>query len=131
MIQVHQTSITSAQVLLLNTTPIIVLPTPPVGYINNILGVSINLVYNSVAYATHTTLDVYDTFASTALAFFSDALVLARTANSNAPFLKQYDPSQGILSTTGSISIYVAAGNPTAGNSPIVISVIYEQVIIQ
>ena len=44
-------TLTSVQVLALHATPIIALAAPPAGYINNIFGVSVRVVYNSVAYA--------------------------------------------------------------------------------
>jgi hypothetical protein len=128
MIAVHQTPLTAAQILLLNGTPAEVLPAPLTGYINIILGVSINYTYVSAAFATHTTLQILDA-STTPTIIYSDTTALVATSNINTPMSKA-TAAFCLFATINDLKITVGTGNPTAGTSTIVVSVIFDQKLI-
>jgi hypothetical protein len=128
LIQHIRVAITSAQVLLANTTTIPVVPAPGVGYFNLLICAASRLVFNSAAYATNT---------NGAMAYHNsptnDLLSGALNINSlntqvkfagNSAFSS---PESNVISTIDnqSIDFGVLTGNPTAGNSPIVVDAWY------
>jgi hypothetical protein len=114
--------ITSAQVLQLNTTPITIIPAI-VGFGVELLSVSLEVIYNSVAYATNTTLIVgADTLYRQ---FEGDLLwVLSSQIMTLTPSL-----GGGIQANTD-IVVSVDTNNPASGNSDIRVRATYREVAL-
>ena len=112
--------ISSAEILAMNTTPIALGLTVPMGYFPNIVGdIWLGATYGSVAYATNTSLRIRSVGGSqnyvsavNALAFSADVLI---------PLTKNAVTSGKGFETGADLEIYVPVGNPTAGDSDIVI----------
>lgn len=121
---VTKVTLTTAQILALNATPIALLPALVTGQIYDVLSVYGSIVYNSVAYTTHTELDIVDTTSGDIL--FKDAsALLAATTSTIATIPVNTNSNVGVVVTNGGgISAKAATGNPAAGNSPVEIIII-------
>lgn len=104
-------------------TPVKVLPAPPAGFVNNILGISHDMTYNSAAYAVASKI-IYGK--SDGVWVFEDDNVLGATADYNLPGLKKA-ATQVPFSTTKDFYMTTDAA-ATTGNSTITANIIYEQV---
>ena len=114
MIFSKKVTLTSAQILALNTTPITLIPAQGIGTTIQLLSYVARLNYGTTAYATNTTLvlevgniDVHN-----------DGVILPKTADtleqvgiSGAPF------ENGATSVNAPLQATVSGGNPTAGDS--------------
>ena len=109
-IQTDSVVLTNAQILLLNGTPITIIPAPGANKYIKVLGISSIYIYGGGAYATNTTLN-YIEGGSNVIA--SDAVSLVATGNTF------YSPSlaAAAFSDNSAVIAKVATGNPTAGNS--------------
>ncbi len=103
--------------------PVKVLPAPPAGFVNNILGVSHDMTYNSAAYTTASKI-IYG--ASDGINVFEDDNVLGATGDYNLPGIKKV-ATQLPFSTTKDFYMTTDAAAAT-GNSTIEAYIIYEQV---
>lgn len=111
--------LTTAQILALNTTPIALLPALAVGQVYQVISVTTETIFNSVAYATNTELDIVDTTLGTVL-FKDTATTLAAAATKIVQVEPSINANAGLAITNGGgVSAKAAAGNPTAGNSPV------------
>src|ERR1019366_7077669 len=110
MVKVIQAVFAPAGVIALYGTPAVALPAPPAGYVNNILGISHAMTYNSTAYTTATKL----LYSSGGAKVMEDDAILAAVANYNSPALKSAAP-QTVFSTTQALNVttdaLAAAGN--------------------
>ena len=115
-------TLSSAQVLALNTTPI-TLVGAVAGYAIEAVSVSVKLDYNSAAYATNTNLIIITDTAGNPQ-FKRDSL-LTQTTDTVWKF-PVVNPTSGTqLIANKALTAFVATGDPTAGNSPITIFVNY------
>jgi len=115
-------TLSSAQVLALNTTPI-TLVGAVAGYAIEAVSVSVKLDYNSAAYATNTNLLIM-TDTSGNPQYKRDSL-LTQTSDVVWKF-PEVAPTTGTqLIANKALTATVATGDPTAGNSPITIFVNY------
>ena len=123
MIQSIQAVLIPANIIASYATPIISLPAPPAGFINNILGIS-HQSTGGTAYTTATKL-IYQ---SGGLKFMEDDAILAATGSYNSPALKSA-ATQTIFSTTQAVTVTTDAQAAT-GTSTINAYLIYEQIQI-
>ncbi|KKK72585.1 hypothetical protein LCGC14_2902390, partial [marine sediment metagenome] len=102
-----------AQILLLNGTPIELVPAPGAGKVIIPIMTVLSFTWNSIAYTTNTDLHlIYDTGSSFDIA----TTILSVTAD----FIKSLPitgPSSGGLLQDKKLSITVGTGNPAAGDS--------------
>lgn len=113
--------IPSAQVLTLNGTPVDFDITVPTGYyVQPVSAPVLKASYNSAAYATNTTLQVF--LASADPMFEQD--VLGFTDDVFQPIETNYTASR-VLAINQVPYVTVATGNPTAGDSDITITLTY------
>lgn len=123
-----EVSIATADVLTAYATPVELVPAPGSGKIVLPLAVLTSMDYNSAAYATNTTMRFgWDgASAGTAVLYGTQGSIINQTTDMIAWFL----PTSGsVASLTGAVNknfcFSVSTGNPTAGNSPLVLYTIY------
>lgn len=136
MIQVKKTTVTSSQILNIMTTPIIVLAAPASGYANNILGISMDMVYSGTAYTGSTAafMKFFSESGSTASAttfnvVWQDPFKMY-TANNNIKQGVGKNIAGSVFTTIGSLYMGNSAA-PALGNSNIDIYVVYEKKLIE
>ena len=114
--------ITSAQVLALNTTPLTIVPAVS-GYVIEAVSVVVSIDYNSAAYATNTNLLIITDTAGNPQ-YKRDSL-LTQTVDAAWKF-PEVAPTTGTqLIANKALTVTVATGDPTAGDSPIKVFVNY------
>ncbi len=121
-------SITTAQVLALNTTPLAIVAAPGAGYAIELLSASMSLTFSSIAYATNTTVNVINTGA--VLAQGSVALGLSATASAIMKFNLTGSSGNTQIMENAPLLVNVGVGNPTAGNSGIKVYVLYRIITV-
>ena len=115
-------TLSSAQILALNTTPITLIGAVA-GYAIEAVSVSVSIDYNSVAYATNTNLLII-TDTATDPQYKRDSL-LTQTADAVWKF-PVVNPTSGTqLIANKALTATTVTGDPTAGDSPITIFVNY------
>lgn len=125
MTRTAQVILAPATIYALSVTRQIALPTPPAGYVNNILAISHGMTFSSAAYTGATKL-IYES--KSGVNIFEDSAILPAVADAQTPTLKS-QATQGIFSTTE--ALYVTAdGVAAAGNSTISGYISYEQIQI-
>jgi hypothetical protein len=117
-VQYAKLTITSAEVLALNSTPKAFGLTVPTGYYVQLVSAQMKATYNSVPYATNINLEVG--FSGVKPIFLDDVLGF----NSNRFANLDYE-SSGVISAASDVIVSVNNGNPTAGNSDITIYLTY------
>lgn len=125
---IYEASLTipTASVLTLNATPIEIIAAPGSGKMIRVISAEYKLTYNSIAYATNTTLQLKTSGASV-VQVESTSSALAATVTQSAALFGTGTPSVGqtqLLENAG-VNVMVATGNPTAGNSDIKVFVFY------
>lgn len=122
-------SLTSAQILALNGTPIQLLAAPAAGTVYQILGVMGRINFLTAAYATNTELDVIDATSSDIL--FSDASSLLAATSTKVAVLTPKTPAAGtIVTAAGAINAKVATGNPITGAGSVDLYLTYRTITL-
>jgi hypothetical protein len=106
-------TLTHAQILTLNGSPISILAAPGAGYAYMVTGAVAYLNYGGAAYATNTTVNLVPT-GSTGLTQATFGNILANTSSVQRAAGPTTSPQ--INANTG-LSVFVSAGNPTAGHA--------------
>jgi len=116
-------TIATADVLTLNSAPIEIVAAPGAGYAIEVLSAVFSMTYNSIPYATNTTLQVKTSGASSSQIEFSSLLLAlgADVLNSN----QKQSTSSSNMGDNAALNLTVKTGNPTAGNSDIKVYVTY------
>ena len=127
MIQVKKVTFTPADIFAMYVTPQLVLPAPPAGMVNNILGVTHDLVFNTLAYTGANSLRYFSNIA------VDDTIItglyeLISIVNRNLPG-KQTDGLYLPFSTTKNFYVTTDAQAAT-GDSNIDAYIIYEVVAL-
>lgn len=128
-----EVSIVSADVLTAYATPVELVPAPGAGKIIVPLMIMTYIDYNSAAYATNTTMRFgWDgASAGTAVLYGTQAGIINQTTDMIAWFLPT---STSVASITSAMNknfcFSVSTGNPTAGNSTIVVYTVYAQITL-
>jgi hypothetical protein len=123
-------SITSAQVLALNGTPLTIVAAPGSGKYIDVVSATSQMTYVSAAYATNTTLQLINDGATVAQA--QDTAILISTVTKNTKFQQVTAATAGqtqIIANTA-LQVKVGTGNPITGDSAIKVSVIYRIVTL-
>jgi hypothetical protein len=138
MIQVKKTTITSSQILNIMTTPIEVLSAPASGYANNILGISMDMVYSGTAYTGSTSAYMKffsqsgsTTSATTANIVWQDTFKLYTYNNNIKQAINKAIVGSSTVFTTTSAFYMGNSAAPALGNSDIDIYVVYEKKLIE
>lgn len=113
-------TLTSAEILDLNSTPILAIADPGVGYYVRIIRLDTFMPYNSIPYATSTNLCLwYDTATRPA---FADAYILESTVSRGCMGVLQTTPTSAQTLIIENKAVYFkpfTASNPTAGDSDV------------
>lgn len=127
MIKVKKKTLTPAQVIACFTVPIIVLDAPASNYVNNILGISHELTFNTAAYTGATHL-YYDLIRPGVTIIAADSIL---TAGGDVcyPASKALSTSQLPTSTTNDLFVTTNAQAAT-GDSDVILYIIYETIKI-
>ncbi len=119
-------TVPTASVLLLNGTPYILLPAPGVGKAIELLSWSGRITYNTTTYAANTTLQIYTDTATAVQG--NNTTILPSTASRH--LRGQLVDASGTTSTqlvaNKALLLNVLTGNPTTGNSDIVLYINYQ-----
>lgn len=122
------TTILTAAVLTLNTTPVELVPAPGAGYAIEVLSIVGSIDYNSAAYATNVTMEFRYTDASGTKVTADMATLLDASADKFVS-VKGIE-SALVLTANAAIVTRVATGNPATGNSPIKLHVAYRVIAL-
>lgn len=119
-------SIATAAVLTLNATPLTIVAAPGAGYAIELIRGSYKLTYNSIAYATNTTLQLISAGASVPQgSSVSTALAATVTQMSDINTINSPTGSQTKILENVALQVKVSTGDPTAGNSAIKVYILY------
>lgn len=123
-------TIPTASILTLNGTPLTIVAAPGSGKYIEVISASCAMTYVSAAYATNTTLQLINEGAGTAQLQNTGALI--GTVTKNTKFVDSAAAAAGAsqIITNTALQVKVATGNPTAGDSNIVVKVIYRIITI-
>jgi hypothetical protein len=123
-------TITSAQVLALNSTPLTIVAAQGVGTAIEVISASVKIDFNTTAYATVTNLLISNSSSNTDQ--FRGGGVLASTVSTFKRFVLT-DPT-GATDTqiieNDSLIIHCASADPTAGDSDITVYVLYRVITL-
>ena len=116
-------TISSAEILALNTTPKTLLAAPGAGYYNDVYSVSYSLDYGSAAYATNTTIETRYTNGSGAKVCVDSANLLTATADKVTTV--KPDDAELVNVANAAVVACVPSGNPATGDSPVYATILY------
>lgn len=128
-----EVTVVTADVLTAYATPVELVPAPGTGKIIFPLLIVTYIDYNSAAYATNTTMRFgWDgATAGTAVLYGTQGSIIDQTTDMTAWFLPT---SSSVASITSAVNknfcFSVSTGNPTAGNSDIVVYTVYAQITL-
>lgn len=126
-IRTKKVTLTPANIYALFAAPQIVLPAPSSGYVNNIVGLSLSMEYNSAAYTTASAFQFGKT-AGGVVVVAEDTYCLPATADVNVPVFKG-NTSQ--LPFTTEADFYITTNAAAAdGDSDVNVYVIYEEKLL-
>lgn len=122
--QVRDITLTPAEVLALNTAPKEVVANPGAGYAVELLSAVFSLNWESVAYATNGDLTIRTKTTNTVL---SDTLAAADLLDNVADTVRVMQALSADVSLDDgeALELFCATGDPTAGNSPVRVRVVY------
>ena len=115
----------TASILAGNATPVTLLAAPGDGLAIKLIEFSTSITYNSAAYATNTTFQIYTDTATVVQG--NDTVLLTSTANRHLTgnLIKATGATSTQLIANKALLFNVLTGNPTAGNSDIVLYIGY------
>ncbi len=124
-------TIPTASVLTLNSIPLNIVAAPGAGKYIEVISASSILTYVSIVYVTNIVLGLWNTGAGTPLATNSSSLVSTASRISNFTFPTNISgtTTTQMLENTA-LQVKVSTGDPSLGNSGIVVKVLYRIVTI-
>lgn len=123
-------TISAAQMLLLNTTPLTIIAAPGAGKYIEVISASAAMTFVSAAYATNTTLQLIQESSQTAQ--MENTGMLISTITKNTRFIDSAAAAAGNtqITTNAGLQVKIATGNPTLGDSIVKVKVVYRIVTI-
>lgn len=131
LVQEVSISITSANVLSLNTTPIELVASPGAGKYLEVVSATVYIEYNSSAYDTNIKLLIRSSDAD--VAQFEDSSALISTITKSCKFIPNTiaaTSAQTFLTENKGLEVLVDSGDPDNGDSDIKIKLLYRVVTI-
>jgi hypothetical protein len=125
-------TIATASVLTLNGTPQTIVAAPGAGKAIELISFYTKLTYNTTAYATNTTLQLITDTANMAQGADTEILLstASRTLKGTIATLSGILTTDTQLIANKALKVQVLSGNPTAGDSDIVVNVLYRIISI-
>lgn len=124
-------TIPTASVLTLYTTPLTIIAAPGAGYAIEVISAAYRLRFNSIAYATNTTLRlIQDTADVPVGSSVSTALAATITQMSDLNGITNPTSGQTKIIENKALKVQVGVGDPTAGNSDVDIYVTYRLITL-
>lgn len=118
--------LTPAEILALNSAPKELVPAPGAGFVHEFISAIMILDYETVAYATNGNLTVQNESATALSNTVLLANLLAATADKMVQLGALDTADTGtVLAENEAIQLACATGDPTAGNSPMRVKVVY------
>ena len=117
-------TIASAAVLTLNSSPVTIVPAQGVGTAIEVISASAKMVYNSVAYATNTTIQVESNGATTPQFRLLNGINQTISSHRSLGRYVSANTETQIIENAD-LMVTVASGDPTAGDSDITVTVLY------
>lgn len=114
---IKKVSLTSSQILNLNTTPVEAIQNPGIGRFINIISVTGNFIYATTTYTTNTNLNLYYPGAPGAL---SISRIILSAGNTMIHF-----NVDGTVASNVPVMVTITDGNPLAGDSSLDIYITY------
>lgn len=122
-ILVQETDLTQAQILAISTTPIQILPAPAAGYVNVVLGVSLDMVYTGTPYVSADAL-VISSLPAMGQSILNDDGVFTTNSDASFPF---GNTARQLVPFSTKRALYVNSNsNPIGAGSPITLFTLYE-----
>lgn len=123
-------NISTAQILLLNGTPITIIASPGTGKYIEVISASATMTFVAAAYATNTTLQLIQETAN--VSQLENRAILVSTVTKNTRFIVSAEATAGQtqIITGAALQVKVATGNPTTGDSGISVKVLYRIVTV-
>lgn len=123
-------TIPAASVLTLNATPLTIVAAPGSGKYIEVISASSSMTFVSAAYATNTTLRLINDGAT--IPQLQDTAILLSSVTKNTKFKDVTSAAAGQtqIITNTALKVDVATGNPTAGDSILIVKVVYRIVTI-
>jgi len=118
-------TIPTAQVLTAFSAPVAFGLTVPAGYYVNPMQIQVYVDFNSIAYATNTSLYVGAIGATVNIAVNSNVLAATTSKIALIPIITTPSSGQVQYVSGADLEVYVGVGNPTAGDSDITIVLTY------
>lgn len=118
-------TLTSSQILAMNTTPVTIVAAPGAGYYNEFVSGMASVDYGSAAYVTHDDIDIAYSSAPTVKCATADG-VLAATADQITSFIK----IAGVCIANNALVLTDVNGNPATGDSPVTVVITYRVVTL-
>lgn len=126
-------TITSAQILQSNTTPIIIVSAPGIGYAIDLISAEARIAtYGGTPYATNTTLLYIIDTATVEHATESRILAstVTRITKGSLGNVNSFGATDTQLLENKALTVKANSGNPTAGNSDIIIYITYKLITL-
>ena len=123
-------TIASADVLQLNSTPLTIVSAQGVGTAIEVISASVKMVYNSVAYATNTTLELKMSGANTNLATLTNSLAATVESHKYLNISGTGTATATQIIENADLQVSVSIGDPTAGDSDITVYVLYRVITV-
>ena len=127
-IQCASLSIASADVLTLNSIPVELVAAPGAGYAIEVINASLKMVYNSVAYATNTSVQLLVSGAAQYQSAFNGSVLSSASSTFNS-IGKSALAGTNVIENAA-LNVTVGTGDPTAGDSDIEIFVLYRLIAV-
>lgn len=127
-IRTAQVVLSSAQVLALNTTPVLIVPASDAGTVNIPISGLIEFSGGSANYTTNTTITIGDTATISDTEYSLEGSIADRTFPNFLRPPALLPPSS--TSDGGSLSVRAFTGNPAAGDSVVTVTVKYYNFVI-
>jgi len=128
-LQPEQKTLTSAQILALNATPVVVIPAPRANEVIEIISAFAQLNYGTAAYATNTGLDLCYSGSPT-VRIWNNTAILGDVSDIMRRLDKSSGASAQILRAGEAIVANNITGDPTAGDGTVTVYITYRVVAI-
>jgi hypothetical protein len=123
VVQSATVTLSSADILSLHTTPIVLVAAQGAGTVIQLISATYSMTFNTTPYATDTTLRILNS--GTVIQSDGTALSTASDYYRNSSLLTNYSVAGVNTYENGDVTVTTPSSNPTAGDSDVTITVLY------